>query len=148
MIVPNNDSEIQTLYIFSKCQDLDEAILDLAVREGCGKSKIGFYNKREKLFSDNFSAAKFQKQRNEIIKWINNKDIDAVLWTNLSANYYDKLNLEKFTPFDAVSYLKYLTSETKVKAEEYIRKAPKVIDTPIRQEIENQLGWKRIKLNF
>src|SRR5665647_784287 len=54
VIVPDKNEVIQTLYAFSKYQDLDEAILDLAVREGCGKNKIGSYNKNEQQFSDNF----------------------------------------------------------------------------------------------
>lgn len=144
VIVPDKNELIQTLYAFSKYDDLDEAILDLAVREGCGKNKIGYYNKQEKKISDNFSNTKFDKQRNEITKWINNKGIDAVIWTNLSPNHKDRLDLDKLTPSDAVNYLKYLSPDIKIKAEEYIRKAPKIIDTPIRKEIEKELDWKII----
>lgn len=145
VIVPDKKDEVQTLYAFSKYQDLDEAILDLAVREGCGKNKIGFYNKVLGQFSDNFLAIKFQTQRNAIIEWMNSKTFDAVIWTNLSANYKDKLNLDEFTPLEALNYLKCLTPDIMVKAEEYVRKAPEVIDTPIRKEIEKQFKWKRIK---
>ena len=145
VIVPNEVNKIQTLYAFSKFQNLDEAILDLAVREGCGRSKIGYYDKKMKKFSDNFLIKKFQDQRSEIEKWSNNKVIDAVIWTNLPSNFRDRLDLNEFTPMDAINYLNHLPPDVKVKAEEYIRKAPKIVDTPIRREIELKLKWMPIE---
>ncbi|HEY8657804.1 MAG TPA: hypothetical protein VIL78_02145 [Hanamia sp.] len=144
VIVPNEVNKIQVFYAFSKFLNLDEAILDLAVREGCGKNKIGYYDKKKKKISDNFTADKFKNQRSEIENWTNDQDVDAVIWTNLSSNFKDKLGLNDFKPMDAINYLKYLSPDVKARAEEYIRKAPKVVDTPIRKEIELKLKWMPI----
>jgi|SRR5665647_380998 len=144
VIVPNEVNKIQVFYAFSKFLNLDEAILDLAVREGCGRDRIGSYNKDAKKKFDNFTADKFQNQRSEIENWTNDQDVDAVIWTNLSSNFKDKLGLNDFKPMDAINYLKYLSPDVKAKAEEYIRKAPRTVDTAIRKKIEVELKWMPI----
>jgi hypothetical protein len=146
VIAPEEKNEVKILYAFSKYENLDEAILDLAVRENCGKNKVVVYLKSEHQFSDNFHTPKFEKSRASIKEWANHQSADAIIWTNLSSNYKDKLYLEKFTPLDAVNYLKYLPSDIKAKAEEYVRKTPEAINTPIRKEIEKQLNWAKIKI--
>lgn len=132
-----------TLYAFSKYQEVDEAVLDLAVREGCGRNRIGVYIKHANEFSNNFSSKKFEQSRNRILEWVNEKEIDALIWTNLSANFEDKLN-KKFTKENVISYLKFLPSDIQAKAEEYIRKTPKLVNPALRKEIEEKLDWKRI----
>jgi len=145
VIAPNEDHEIATLYAFSKYQEVDEAILDLAVREGCGKNRIGVYIKHIDQFSNNFLSKKFQQSRNRIIEWISQKEIGALIWTNLSVNYEEKLN-QKFSKENVIGYLNFLSPDIQAKAEEYIRKAPKAVNTPIREEIEENLGWQRINV--
>lgn len=135
LVIDSNASPVQTLYTVSLYEKLDEAILDLAVREGSGKASIGYYNKEK----DEFSPDNFQF-KNEIRKWIDNTDCDAVIWTNLSRKFKDKIGLVHNSD-NVIRYLETLPEETKVIAEEYIRKAPKQIDTSIRKSIEEKFGW-------
>jgi hypothetical protein len=139
LVIKDNAVEITTLFSISVFQNLDEAILDLAVREGCGKNKIGFYNRQTKKIN----PTDFKYIKN-IQSWLDiHSDIDAVIWTNLSPNFKDKIGL----PIDAanaLNYLKHIPLEIQVKAEEYIRKTPAIVDTIIRTAIEEELGWNKI----
>jgi len=135
VIVPGSE-EIRTLYAISKFEDLDESILDLAVREGCGRNRVGFFDKKK----DEFNPPKFE-HKNNIKDWINYKvEVDAVIWTDLHKNFKDKIGLE-LTEENAVNYLRYLPSEVKAKAEQYIRRTPAVVNTPIRRTVVQGLGW-------
>lgn len=82
---------------------MDEAILDLAIREGSGKGKIGVYNKE----TDIFIPSNFEMKAN-IKSWIAETDIDAVIWTNLKSNFKAKSGFD-YTEDLALKYLKYLT---------------------------------------
>lgn len=129
LVITPNGTEVQTLYTVSDYKTIDEAVLDLAVREGSGRKSIGFYDKTKNEFSDdNFQF------KDKIQEWINPTDFDAVIWTNLKENWTEKTD-------DRIKYLKGLKGETKTLAEEYIRKTPKQIRTVYRKEIENQLNW-------
>lgn len=132
LVISPNGSEAQTLYTFSKHETLDEAVLNLAVREGSVRKSIGWYDKNINQFYDK----NFKFQRN-ILDWINNKEIDAVIWTNLPENWKEKTN-------NRIEYLKELKGKESVLAEEYIRKAPIQIQTEFRVMIEKELNWKPI----
>lgn len=135
LVIDDRAESKQTFYAVSLFENLDEAILDLAVRESSGRKSIGYYNKeKDEFFSDNFQF------KNEIKKWVNNTDCDAVIWTNLSRKFRDKIGLAHNSD-SVIRYLETLPEETKVIAEEYIRKAPNQIDTSIRKSIEEKFGW-------
>lgn len=140
LVIRNGVKDQQVLYSISLFRNLDEAVLDLAIREGCGKNKIGKYIKE---ISEVTPADFIYKEK--IANWIEEKEnIDAVIWTNLSSSFKDKIGLE-LTEINAVHYLTCLPLEVQAIAEEYIRKAPVQIDTKIRIAIEDQLNWTSIK---
>lgn len=133
LVITPHGTEVQTLYTLSNSKTIDEAILDLAVREGCGKKNIGCYNKIKNEFSDiNFPF------KEKIKKWIDKTDFDAIIWTNLKENWQEKTK-------DRIEYLKSLKGETKNLAEEYIRKTPEQIRTEYRLKIEDELNWLPIQ---
>lgn len=135
LVITENDTEVQTLYTLSNYKTTEEAVLDLAVREGAGRKSIGFYDKTKKEFSDlNFPF------RDKIIEWVDRTDFDAVIWTNLEENWEEKTK-------DRIEYLKSLKGTTSALAEEYIRKTPEQIRTNLRQEIATQLNWPPILYN-
>jgi len=140
LVIKEGCVEVQTYYGISLYSEIDEAVLDLALREGCQKKRIGIINKTER-FDVKFSNSIHDR----IYSWLsNNKDIDAVIWTDLRSNFNDKLGFE-FTETQALNYLKYLNLDTKILAEEYIRKAPKEINSALRQMIENEFKWYSIE---
>lgn len=131
LVITESGTKVPVLYALSKFQSLDEAILDLAIREGSGRKSIGYYDKS----SDVFSPATFGFKTN-ILEWINQMNFDAVIWTDLS---------EKLESRNPVEYLKTLTGHKYTLAEEYIRRTPVQIKTDLRSKIEKELNWKPIK---
>lgn len=141
LVIDSAGVDVQTLYAISKFEDFDQARLDLAAREGCSKAKIGYFVKSNRDFH-----SKSRNIQHAIKNWLNLKEeIDVVIWTDLVKNFKDKMGME-FSPENAINYLKYLPADTRVKAEQYIRQAPKSVITPIRTAVEEKLGWAKVKL--
>ncbi|MDD3772955.1 MAG: hypothetical protein PHC38_09920 [Weeksellaceae bacterium] len=138
VIDKNAERKVETLYAVSLYENLDLAILNLAIREGADTSKIGFYNRQtNNIFPEDFDFSE------NIREWTKKEGFDAVIWTNLSVRFKDKTKLP-LNADNVIKYLQNLPEETKVLAEEYIRKAPIQINTVFRKKIEEELGWKPI----
>ena len=131
LVITEKGTEVTTLYTLSNFHDIDEAVLNLSVREGSGRKSIGYYDKSK----DVFYPAIFGFKTN-ISEWINLTDFDAVIWTNLP---------EKLESNDPLEYLKSLTGNKSALAEEYIRRTPTQIKTALRTIIEEELNWKPIE---
>ena len=133
LVISDVVNEVKTLFAISNFDTLDQAILNLAIRKGSNTSTIGFFIKNSSQISPNNF-----KYRNNIENWLKQNDnVDALIWTNLPENWKSKTTYQ-----DRVEYLLSLTENTNMKAEEYIRKTPKQINTVLRSEIEKRLNWK------
>ncbi|GAA4038938.1 hypothetical protein GCM10022386_25920 [Flavobacterium cheonhonense] len=143
LVISENGTKVPVLYALSNYQNLEEAVLNLAVREGSGRKSIGSYDKTK----DKFSSDVFFEQN--ILDWIKNEDIDAVIWTNLGENWNIKNNngeiIRQIQPNNRIEYLKELKGNTSVLAEEYIRRTPPQIQTHFRKLIEEELNWTPIQ---
>lgn len=143
LVITQNGTFVPTLYTLSKYETVDEAILNLAVREGSGRRSIGSYDKSKNEFAHNV----FFEQN--ILDWMNKKDFDAVIWTNLGENWVIKNEsgetVKTIKPDKRIEYLKSLKGNTSALAEEYIRKTPVQIKTKYRAKIEEELNWKPIQ---
>ena len=73
--------------------------------------------------------------------WLISKDLDATIWTGLS--YFE--NDKRPTIEEVLEHFSKLDSIFGKQAEEYIRKAPKQIDTEYRRQIEKEFGWTHIE---
>ncbi len=142
LVITENGTKVPVLYALSNHQSVEEAILNLAVREGSGRRSIGSYDKTK----NEFSSKVFFEQN--ILDWIKDKDIDAVIWTNLGENWDIKNEkgeiIRKIQPDNRIEYLKDLKGSTSALAEEYIRRTPPQIQTDFRKLIEEELNWKSI----
>lgn len=128
--------DVQTLWILSSCTDLSRARKSLATREGTSKENIGYVLIPE---SDGKCRMGFDVLV-KIEEWARSKEIDAVVWTDLKANFEEKTKMP-FNGDNVVKYLRGLDTRTWCKAEEYVRRAPKQIRTRIRTKLEEELGW-------
>lgn len=139
LVITENGTKIPVLYILSNYHILEEAILNLAVREGSGRNGIGSYDKSKDTFSSKFLF------KDEIKNWIKNTDFDAVIWTNLGENWNIKNDkgdiIRQIEPERRIEYLKELKGHTSAIAEEYIRRIPHQIVTAFRKKIESKLNW-------
>ncbi|WP_299010910.1 hypothetical protein [uncultured Tenacibaculum sp.] len=138
LVIDKEANLVQTLYTLSNHDKLDEAILNLAIREGSKQSAIGYYNKKNNTFTPNNFEFK-----ESIKKWIILKEFDAVIWTNLGVKFKYEINNIKVNikPTDRLEYLKDLNKSKSSLAEEYIRKTPSQIKTQWRKVFEENLDW-------
>lgn len=141
LVITKDVKEVKTYFAISNYETVEEAVLNLAVREGCGREQIGSYDKSKDTFS---KKVFFDKN---ILEWIKNTDIDVVIWTNLGEKWdfkNDDGEVIKIVPNERVDYLKKLKNHKRALAEEYIRRAPTQIETHYRSLIEKELNWKPI----
>jgi len=143
LVIDSEGNEITTLYSISLFEELNHAILNLSIREGCGRDMIGHFRKDiNELLPSNFHFG------DAIKSWIYEKEaVEAVIWTNLSHKLWyideegDKIIIQKD---GLIRYLENLSTQRQAIAEEYIRRTPQIVDTPIRKMIESEMGWNPI----
>jgi len=113
---------------------LDDAIAELAVREGCPTKLVGYWDSAE---NSKFTHVK------AIGCWARERNLDAVVWTALGARF---MGIDGRVPSEeeSIAYLSKLEGDVRRIAEEYIRKAPMQIRTPYRSLFEKHFGWTSI----
>lgn len=143
LVITENGTKVPVLYALSNHQSVEEAVLNLAVREGSGRKSIGYYDKTKNELSSDVSIEQ------NILDWIKDKDIDAVIWTNLKENWDVKNEkgeiIRVIQPNNRIEYLKELKGNASALAEEYIRRTPPQIQTHFRKLIEEELNWTPIQ---
>ena len=75
-----------------------------------------------------------------ISTWARQKSVDGVVWTALSANFGDNRNSAPDLAL-VIRHLEGLPVEQRRAAEEYVRRAPSCVQTPMRAAIEAHFGW-------
>jgi len=134
VIDPVNGASVKTYVAQSKRNHLDDAIADLRDREGTIIKRIGFIE----AWNDNSSKVKFSDQMDvfqNIHDWCKRSNYDAAVWTALPSQFKEQTNMD-FSVDNAIAYLCSLPKSAKNNALEYIRKAPKGVVTPVRENIE------------
>lgn len=120
-------TEVEVLHALSLRDDPADALSDLRTREGTSMQKIGFVN----LLTG--------KQRGRdpeavamIKDWAKKMKFQVVAWTDLESNFKSKTSVE-FSLAAALDHLKSLSTAGRREAVRYIVKAPKQVDTKLRQ---------------
>ena len=138
LVIDPDGAEVRTLYSISKYEKIEEAVLNLKERECRYIKDIGVFSKADSQFSN----SNFQFKQN-IELWIKEMvDIDAVIWTDLMSNFSENIGYP-FNEENVIKYLKNLSSHELIAAEKYVRLAPSVVKTSIRDLIEKELGWTK-----
>jgi hypothetical protein len=76
----------------------------------------------------------------EIGEWAKAQRLDGVVWTALPPGLKDTGG-QVPDPDDIVSHVRNLPAEAYRNVEEYVRRAPRQIDTEIRRRLEKDFGW-------
>lgn len=75
-----------------------------------------------------------------IASWLETRALDAVLWTALPSR--GPAGEATRPGFDRLlAHLESLEGEARARAEEYVRRAPRLVRTPHRAQLETRLGW-------
>jgi len=135
VLFPDSDN-VQTLWVFSSFEDLDQAIENLRRRERTSRKRIGFIS-----IPDGSSNCQVVPQVLDRIRQLaKEKELNAVIWTDLPSNFKEKARMD-FNEDNVIKYLKSLTGKQLEEAEKYVRRVPKQVKTRIRSRIETELGW-------
>ncbi len=132
VIDSENGKLCQVAYAFSKRRNPDDAICDLRCREGTTLKNIGFY-----FADESRKQARDYQSLVSIRDWASSKKIDVTIWTDLESNF-QQIRKTPFSIESALSYIQCLDPEGKVKAAEYVWRAPKFIETPLREALQSQ----------
>ena len=78
--------------------------------------------------------------RNSVARWATERGIDGVVWTALPPRFGGE---DGRVPRlrEVLDHLAGLRGASRVRAERYVRRAPRQIRTPYRRAIERRLGW-------
>lgn len=128
---------VRALWAIVDITDIAAARFALGAREGIPESRraiwVGSWQAGEEHLPD------LNKGLDE---WARRKEIDGVFWTALPAEFN---NEERMPTIDeVVNYLSGLSGHERDRAEEYVRRAPRQVETPYRHRIETVLGWKPV----
>lgn len=137
VIDPVNGVSVSTRFAVSSRRDLEDAICDLRTREGTVVRRIGYVD----LVSGSQRSNIMPAAGNLVRKWALDNGFDAVIWTDLPSNFEEKIK-KPLSLNSAVEYLHALSEDAVAGAREYISKAPKEINTPLRQRLQDALWFK------
>ena len=132
LVIEEKSDPIRTLWTVMSVNDIKEAKESLRKREGCSEEKIAVLKSTDEPRNGEI--------KKNILKWLKYKQLDAVIWTDLPPKFKGENNLSP-NEEELIEYLEKLDYKTYKIAEEYIRKAPKQIDTKFRRAIEKEFGW-------
>lgn len=141
LVITEGAKPLRTLWALMSTDDLVVAKDSLRVRENIGRrsliNKISVVSKEELIENDTVKSL--------IQNWAINLGLDAVIWTDIPSRFNDEFRI--LTVEEAVNYFKSPSLDFNIRknAEEYIRKAPKQIDTDFRRRFETEFGWSFIK---
>lgn len=126
-------ARLRVLWVEMTSTDLGEARNQLHSREGGGLSDIATWEVGDPppVLIPGLPA------------WATARNLDAVVWTGLGPKF-GGTNGRRPTVEEVVDYLRPGAGRFRVRAEEYIRRAPRQIDTAYRRRIEAELGWTAI----
>ncbi|RCS44672.1 hypothetical protein DTL42_17265 [Bremerella cremea] len=138
-------AECSTAYTVSHREDVREAINDLRIREGATPKQVGVWRK-----DPSSEIPQLREVPPAIERWARQTDFDYVLWTGLPNNFKElSPGQVDFSLAAATAHIRSLDEVGQAKAAEYIFRAPKFIQTPLRSELEAaewfRLLWERTR---
>ena len=141
LVIDPTAREVQTRWVPLAVQSLDEAVAELGVREKIPSESWPRWVGRVVGHDRSLDQGDTDRAvRRVIAGWLENQELDAVVWTALPSRGPDG---ETDRPhFDRLlDHLRSLDGEARARAEEYIRRTPRSIGTAYRKRFEELLGW-------
>lgn len=131
-------ARVATCWTYLDVSSIDEAAEKLGLREYDKASPkwINDYIGRWDRHTGKSSGMESQT----IAAWAALRELDGVVWTNLPCKFGGNNNVMP-TADQVITHLQSLVGKERESAEEYVRKAPKQIDTLYRRSIVQELGW-------
>lgn len=135
LVLAQRSEPVPTLWSLFRTRDLAQARESLRVCEHIPRPRaadlIAHWRRGEDRGSETDAI---------ISAWAANRELEAVVWTNLAPKFAGT-DGRMPTETEVIAYLRALAGEARQRAEEYVRRAPRQIDTAYRRAIEITLGW-------
>src|SRR5262249_25627141 len=122
--------ETTAAWCLSKRAHTEDVIADLRCREGTTVQNIGHLHA-------NTPPSQPEGIERVILAWAKEKEIDAVVWTALHTNFEEKTK-RPFSIEHAIAHIRSLSVDGKVKAAEYVWRAPDFVHTPLRAALQKE----------
>jgi hypothetical protein len=126
-------------WCMSKREEVGCAIADLGRREGTAVENIGHLCTNEDAVTEDHREAE-----RCILAWARMKRLNAVVWTALKSNFEDTVKIP-FSVDAALVYISTLGHAGKMKASEYVWRAPKFVQTPLRAALQGKRCFHRVE---
>ena len=132
VIDANNGVLCRVAYAFSRREDPEDTIIDLMSREGTKRKDIGFY-----FLDGSLQQSRDPEAIETISSWAREKGIEVIVWTDFANNFKSHSETgQDFSVERAIAHIGALSAEGKVKAAEYVWRAPDFADTPLRKALQ------------
>lgn len=133
LVLEHSARDVRSLWALMDSPDLAYAREALRCREGISR-------KNEGQHIGNWSSGDPSPTSiPDLSSWAVANTIDHVVWTALSSKF--DATLQTPTAEQVIGYLKGLVGTKRDHAEQYVRRAPRQIDTAYRRLIEAELNW-------
>ncbi|MGA2966961.1 MAG: hypothetical protein ABSD64_12170 [Terriglobales bacterium] len=132
LVIDDHGSSTPVAWCLSKRAKLEDVVADLRCRESTTNENIRSVRLGEKSTLQNSL-----KKDDPIVVWARKRKLDAVVWTALKSNFDEKVK-KPFSVKAVVAYVKTLCPIGKVKAAEYVWKAPDFVKTKVRSALQQE----------
>lgn len=131
----------------SSFESLETAAENLRLREGC--ENLGPIHVLDDKGARSLGGERAPKAdiASPIADFRESENLDVVMWTGLRPKSFKVADGRSDLIDQVLGFLRSLDAEEEARAKEYIQKAPPAIDTPVRQAVREELGWKPIPLS-
>ena len=136
LVIDSTAPRLSTLWVLLAVESLEEAIEALGRREKIVPERwadwVGRHSREAPQTATGIPHG--------IDDWLEQHSLDAVVWTALPSRGPDGAQaVPKLETL--LEYLESLSGETRARAEQYVRRTPRVVWTPHRARFEAVLGW-------
>lgn len=133
LVLDSQSQPVRSLWAIMDSMSLDDAKCALKKREGCNCVDIHASNQQ----------CVIRDMILDLDSWAKAHSVEHVIWTGLPPKFRCEKHLRPDVN-QVIQHLHGLRGTERDDAEEYIRRAPRQIDTEYRRAIEAEFGWTYI----
>lgn len=143
LVLIDDAAEVRSLWALMSSTNLKQAKEALAKRErtwskSAPAKDIGWWDKESNTDSGGIGV-------DSIKFWAESIGLDAMVWTAIKPAFGGRDLSARTT--QVIDHLRWLPYTSWLCARDYVRRAPRQIDTEIRREIEKEFGWSPVGTN-
>ena len=137
LVLHKDANPVRSLWALMTVDNLDEAKKKLADREKILKKNV---KKDIKSWPQDYATNLDRECILDLDAWATSRSIDGVVWTALPPKFNGR-RCHVPSPEEVIQRLLGRREREEDPAEEYVRRAPRQINTEYRRRIEAALGW-------